>query len=215
MAYRRTPHIQARIDSQRAAILDAAAQLLAEQGFKSATLAAVAARSDLATGTVYRHFVSKSELLAEVFRLLVGREVRAVRDAALGVGRPSERVLAVLETFALRAFKSPVLAYALLVEPVDVAVEQQRLLFRREFRDLIADVIREGVADGSLVRQDAELCAAALVGATAEALVGPLASRPPTVWDGHQALGPLDSLLEFAHRALGSTTVGGSDAGHP
>lgn len=198
MPYRRTPAVQARLDDRRTTVVDAALGLLAEQGYAGCTMAAVAARAGIATGSVYRHFPSKAELAVELFRTVVSREVSAVAEAA---GRPehsgaAERVVAVIETFALRALKSPRLAYALLAEPVDPAVDAERLVFRRAFRDVFAERIAEGVRSGQLPPQDAALTASALVGAGAEALVGPLAEG---------TVGPetVPALVTFTLRALG------------
>ncbi|MFF8609862.1 TetR/AcrR family transcriptional regulator [Streptomyces sp. NPDC015346] len=198
MPYRRTPAVQARLDDRRAVVVDAALGLLAEQGYAGCTMAAVAARAGIATGSVYRHFPSKGELAVELFRTVVSREVAAVSEAARRPdgGDAAERVVAVIETFANRALKSPRLAYALLAEPVDPAVDAERLVFRRAFRDVFAEQIAEGVRSGQLPPQDASLTASALVGAGAEALVGPLAAG---------SVGPdtVPALVTFTLRALG------------
>ncbi|MBB2935336.1 AcrR family transcriptional regulator [Amycolatopsis bartoniae] len=201
MPYRRTPQVQARLDAQRAGILKAAAELLAERGYAGCSVAAVAERARIATGSVYKHFPGKAELVVELFRGIVGHEVDAVKAAAQEPGEPAERVVAIFETFAVRALKAPRRAYALLAEPVDAPVEAERIVFRRVFRDLAAEHIREGVRTGLLPPQDAELTAAALVGAITEVLVGPLTT------DNN---GAVAGLRPFILRALG-----GSDAGHP
>ncbi|HEV7203004.1 MAG TPA: TetR/AcrR family transcriptional regulator [Jatrophihabitans sp.] len=198
MAYRRTPQIQARLDAQRQAILAGAAQLLAEQGYAGCSMAGVAARAGIASGTLYNHFTSKSDLLAELFRTVVTREVEAVRAAAAAESSALDRTTAVIETFAGRALKQPRRAYALLAEPVDPAVDELRLEFRRAFRDVIAAAVEQGVADGELPPQNPTVVAAALVGAIGEALVGPLAS-------GVAEPDAVPTLIEFAHRAVGGT----------
>lgn len=201
MAYRRTAKVQSRLDEQRAAILDAAVELLAEQGYAGCSVAAVAERAGIATGSVYRHFPGKAQLVAELFERIVTREVAAVRAAGAQPGTPEQRVNAVLETFANRALKAPRQAYALLAEPVDAPIEERRLAFRRAYRDVIAELIRDGVRAGKLAPQDAELTAAALVGAAAEVLIGPLTTGSNSA---------IPQLRTFTLRALGVT-----DAGHP
>ncbi|WP_055590632.1 TetR/AcrR family transcriptional regulator [Peterkaempfera griseoplana] len=197
MPYRRTPAVQARLDSRRDALLRAAVELLAEQGYTGCSVAAVAERAGIATGSVYQHFTGKAELAVELFRTVVGGEVAAVTAAAGNPAlTPQQRVTAVVETFAARALRSPRLAYALLAEPVDPAVDAERLVFRRTFRDVIAAQVAAGVAAGDLPRQDAELTAAALVGAVGEALVGPLAA-------GAAPTDLVPALLSFTVRALG------------
>jgi AcrR family transcriptional regulator len=180
--------------------LDAAIALLGEQGYAGCSMAAVAARAGVGTGTVYKHFPSKADLAVELFRTVVSREVAAVSDAAHGPGGLIERIVAVIETFAGRALKSPRLAYALLAEPVDPAVDAERLVFRCAFRDIFAERIAEGVAAGVLPAQDPQLTAAALVGAGAEALVGPLA-------EGAAGADVLPALAQFTLRALGGAHV--------
>ncbi|MFL6140025.1 MAG: TetR/AcrR family transcriptional regulator [Frankiaceae bacterium] len=179
MAYRRTPVVAARLSASRAAIVDAALALMADGGYAAVSLAAVADRAKVAIGTVYRHFPSKSALVAETFRQASDRELAAVRRALAAVPpeRAGDAVEAAVEAFAHRALRGGRLAYALLAEPVDPAVETERLAFRRAYRDLLAGVVERGVTDGGLPPQDPPTTAAALVGAIGEALVGPLSSE--------------------------------------
>lgn len=209
MPYRRTPAVQARLDAQRDAVLHGAVELLAERGYAACSVAAVAERAGIAAGSVYRSFPSKADLVAELFRVVVSREVEAVRAAARRPADLHDRVAAIVETFAGRALKSPRLAYALLAEPVDAAVDAERLVFRRAFRDVIAEQITEGVASGRLPAQDPNLTAAALVGAVGEALVGPLAEGgAPGAPDKPDTLIP--ALVSFALRALGGRNAADS-----
>lgn len=188
--------MKARLNASRERIISAALEIMAAHGYAGCSVAAVAERAGLATGSVYRHFPTKADLFAEVFRTASQREVEAVaRAAALETG-VAERVSAVVETFSGRALQSPRLAYALLAEPVDPAVDAERLVFRRAYAELIAGYITEGVASGELPPQDPDLSATALVGALAEAMVGPLAA-------GVANRDTISDLIAFIHRALG------------
>jgi AcrR family transcriptional regulator len=175
MAYRQTERTRARAADARERILRAAHDQLAEGGYASASVSAVARRAGVATGSVYRHFPSKGELLAEVFRRASQREVDAVAGAT--GESAAERIAAAVEVFVRRALAAPQRAYALLAEPVDPAVEAQRMIFRRAYADVFAATLRDGIAAGELVPMDVDLTAAALVGALGEALVGPLAAH--------------------------------------
>lgn len=154
----------------------AAQELIAHGGYAEARVTAVAERAGIATGSVYRHFESKGELFAEVFRRVSQGEVDAMVAAAReGASRPAAaRIADGLETFARRALRAPRLAFALLAEPVDPLIEVERLAFRRAYRDGVAELIAEGIDSGELPAQDPQLIAAALVGGAAESLVGPL-----------------------------------------
>jgi AcrR family transcriptional regulator len=161
MAYRATERTEAKRAATRERIVAAAHDLIAHGGYREAGVAAVARRAGVATGTVYRHFPSKAELFAEVFRRASQREVDAVAAAVAREHTVERRIAAGVETFARRALKGRRLAWALLAEPVDPAVETERLVFRRAYADTFASAI-------------GPLTATMLVGAIGEALVGPL-----------------------------------------
>src|SRR5262249_52320751 len=121
-------------------------------------------------GTVYRHFPSKADLFAEVFRMASQHEVDAVTQAAAGQSAPAAQIAAAVETFARRALRGRRLAWALLAEPVDPAVETERLAFREAYARVFPSSLREGILDGSLPPQDPDITAAALVGALGEVM---------------------------------------------
>ena len=66
------------------------------------------------------------------------------------------------------------LAWALLYEPVDPLVDAERLVYRRTYCRHMAGLLRQAIAAGEIPEQNVELSAAAVVGAIAESLVGPL-----------------------------------------
>ena len=196
MAYRRTEAVQERLDATRARIVGAAHDLVAERGYAGCSVALVADAAGVATGSVYRHFPDKGALFAEVFRTSTQREVDAVAEAGSKPGSIEERISRTVETFARRALKSPRLAYALIAEPVDPQVEAERLVYRRAYRDIFAQVIADAVDAGDLPPQDPEVSAAAVVGAMAEALVVPLHA-------GVASRRTVPELTAFVVRSLG------------
>jgi AcrR family transcriptional regulator len=198
--YRTTERTEARRAATRHQITTAARELIAEGGYVAAQVAAVADRAGVAVGTVYRHFPSKSDLFAEVFREASQHEVDAMREAIEATsGRASHRMAVGIDTFARRALRGRRLAWALLAEPVDPAVEAERLHFRHSYRDLMAGVIAAGIEAGELPAQDVDATSAALIGALGEAMVGPLS--PTANADDPDAL--IASLINFCTRAIG------------
>jgi AcrR family transcriptional regulator len=196
--YRPTERTRARLAAARERIVDAALDQLAEGGYASASVAAVARRAGVATGTVYRHFPSKGDLFAEVFRRASQREVDVLRSMTDRSEPVTHRLAAWVEAFVRRALAEPVRAYALIAEPVDPAVDAERLTFRRAYADLFERALRDGVQAGQIPPLDAELTAAAIVGALAEALVGPLARHEA----GADAL--VAGLQTFVLRSVGA-----------
>ncbi|HEX8120172.1 MAG TPA: TetR/AcrR family transcriptional regulator [Solirubrobacteraceae bacterium] len=180
----------------RDAILRAATAAVAEGGYAGASITEVAGRARVATGSIYRHFPSKGELFADVFRAAAESELALVTDIAHDAARPpTERLAAALEAFARRALAAPTLSWALMAEPVDPAVEQARLENKRAYREVFTNLLQEGVAAGELRPLDAPVGASAIVGAFQEALIGPLADHT-----GGDAL--VASLVTFALHAV-------------
>ena len=201
MPYRTTERTEARRAETRERIVTAALALVAEGGYVAAQVAPVADRAGVAVGTVYRYFPSTSDLFAEVFRRASQREVDAMREGAAAVedGSSTHRIAAGTETFARRALAGRRLAWALLAEPVDPAVEAERLHFRHSYRDVIAGIVADGIASGELPQQDPEVTGAALVGAIGETMIGPLS--PTSNGGDPEAL--IASLIDFCTRAIG------------
>ncbi|MCC8929477.1 TetR/AcrR family transcriptional regulator [Rhodococcus sp. I2R] len=196
MPYRRTSAVQARLDADRERVFTSAIEVLSQRGYRGLSIATVAAAAGVSAGSVYTHFASKSDLVVAIFREVCGREVRAVADAG-SFGDVVERVTAIVETFAGRAMKNRTLAYALLAEPVDPAVDVERLVFRRAFTDAIAGAISAGIASGDIPEQNVHVTAAGLVGAVGEVLVGPLGPERTPGAD------VVPDLVAFALRSLG------------
>jgi AcrR family transcriptional regulator len=197
--YRPTERTEARKAEVRERIVAAAHRLIARGGYGEAQIAAVAHEAGVATGTVYRYFPSKSELFADVFREASQREVDAMAAVSQQPGGgAAERIAAGVETFARRALRGRRMAYSLLAEPVDPAIEAERLVFRRAYRDVLAAAIADSIESGELPDQDVAVTAAALVGAIGEALVGPLSPASPRGDD--DAL--VDALVQFCVRSV-------------
>jgi AcrR family transcriptional regulator len=174
LAYRETEHTLAKKADTRLRLLKAARRLVQQGGFAAASASAVAKESGVASGTIYRHFPNKSELVAEVFRYATEREVAAVAQACECGKTAADKLTAAVETFAQRALLGRTLAYSLIAEPVDPRVEQERLRYRFAYAEIFEDVIALGIQRGEFVAQNCQITAAALVSMLAESLVGPL-----------------------------------------
>jgi AcrR family transcriptional regulator len=157
----------------RGRLLGAAMELIAEGGYASASVVAIAERAGVSAGALYRHFPSKTDLFSELFRDVAARELEAMQAAGAGAETHLERLDAVLSTYATRALESPCLNWALVYEPVDPRLDADRLRSRTRYREVMATLIRAAIAAGELPEQDADTTAAAVVGAMAEALLSP------------------------------------------
>ena len=73
-------------DATRRQILDAAAKLFRKQGFKGTTMRQIAEAAQMKAGSLYYHFSSKDEVLAEVFVIGIQLVFDEVKSAVSALG---------------------------------------------------------------------------------------------------------------------------------
>ncbi len=200
MVYRETEKVIARKENKRRRIISAARELVSEGGLGAVQMSSVANAAGVATGTVYRYFPSKAELVAEVFRVVTQWEVDVMAQVAATDANPSQRLEGAIATFAKRALMAPRLAYALIFEPGDQLVEAERLVFRRSYAHIIAQILKEGVLQGEFRDQPVDTAANCIVGGFAEALIGPLA--PDQTSDQNKQNETVQAIVNFCLKAV-------------
>lgn len=208
MAYRLTEARLQKDGEQRERILQLALARVAEGGFAALTVQGLAEEAGIATGSLYRYFRGKGELAAEVFARASQREVDALALVLRGAGAPAERLTLGLQQFARRAWDSRRLAFALIAEPVEPEVDEQRLLYREAYAELFVELLEDGIRLGHFRPGPPSLIAACVVGAIAESLVGPLSPPARAARDaGHPSLSleqVSQALVQFCLRAVGA-----------
>jgi len=197
MVYRRTLAMVTRLEDNRARILAAARELVAEGGWRHARIATVAGKAGVATGTVYRYFPSKAELFAEVLSNVSRRERDVVAAIVDGDGAPAVRLKGAVEAFAKRALRGRRLAYAMIAEPCEPEIDQARLVWRASLSEEFVRLIERGQDQGAFRCCDPRVAAACVVGAFMEALVGPLT---PEIFEDDAAAQAL--IAEMAENCL-------------
>ncbi|HVZ53376.1 MAG TPA: helix-turn-helix domain-containing protein [Pseudolabrys sp.] len=201
MPYRRTENVVRRLAARERAIVDAAARLAAEGGMAAVQIAGVASRAGIAAGTIYRYFPSKNDLIATLITEVGNRELAAMVTAADAAPGPLSALAGGIATFAARALAERRLAWAVIGEPVDAAVDRLRLDLRQSLADELERRIGIAATRGLLPEQDGRVAAPAIVGALMEGLLGPLA--PSHDGDGGAAREAVQAVTLFALRALG------------
>lgn len=150
------------------AIVDAALQLLAREGYDGLTIEAVAAQAGVGKASVYRRFAGKEELVIEAVASLT-EQPEPVRGAGV-----RDELVVLLEAVRRKSDSSiagkifPRLLGAGSENPRLLELYRERLLDPRRRRFL--DVLRRGIEQG-LVRADVDLEHAV------DLLVGPMAYR--------------------------------------
>ncbi len=177
----------------------AARELARESGLAAVQIVPVAERAGIAAGTVYRYFPSKEDLVAALVSATAQREIAAIRAAAAGAPGTLSGLAAAIMAFAAGTLRTRRLAWAMLAE-ASAEAEAGRVAFRRDIGKEFEELIRAAIAAGQLPDQPPPVAAAAVIGATVESLVGPLAPHSAGPEAEHAAV---QSVTLFALRALG------------
>lgn len=209
MAYQATAKTEAKKAQKYQKIIAVTKKQIATAGFRSVSMANIAAQAGVATGTLYRYFPSKKELCTEVFRKYTDIELGIVKELATHTNKlPAQKLTMAIEVFAKRALQSRHLAWSLIVEPLDPALEAERIIYRQAYCDIYSKLIDEGMKRQQFRQQLSSVSAAALVGALAEALIGPLSvlSSQPTETMMNQKINQtqvISNIVTFCLSALG------------
>jgi len=160
------PHTE-RGRQTRAALLAAAREVFARDGFVATTTTSIAKAAGVANGSFYTHFTDKYEIFVELYRELQEEMLHpGIHDARLGDADPvaviEEATRAYLESYRANAGLMRVFEQ---VAVIDERFRELRLARARAFEERnvrgIRRLQREGVADPAL---NAELVADALSG---------------------------------------------------
>jgi TetR/AcrR family transcriptional regulator, fatty acid metabolism regulator protein len=130
------------------AILDAAIQVFAKQGYNRAKIAAIAQEAGVATGSVYLYYQNKEGILLTIFDHLWSDCTRNLRETVKRSDiDPSQKLDIVIDNFLGLFIANPSIA--------TVFVNEQHTLIKNkrgnvathynEFFDLAEEIIREGV----------------------------------------------------------------------
>lgn len=213
MAYRATDKTRAAQAQRRELLLATSEKLIAAGGFAAAPVKAIADACGMSVGSVYSHFAGRADLLAAVFRRGADQELAEVRKAVAACESATDRLQAVVRTFAWRAIRGRQMAWSLLFEPVDPRVDEERLIYRRSYVEVTTAILHDGIAAGEFPAQHVDIAAAALIGAISESLAGRLSPVPVEATESASDADIVDAILELCLRAVGAEPV--SNHRHP
>ncbi len=134
---------------KRNEIMSVAMELLAERGFHRVPMSLIAARAEVAVGTIYLYFAGKDELITELFQELEREIVTMLREEFPADGSIRERFL-YLTGKILRYFIKTPLHFRYLEQfmnsPYGVSVRRDRLLDKAGRDDFFMTLFNEAVA---------------------------------------------------------------------
>lgn len=146
-------------------IMLAAADAFAENGFPATTTRDIASRAGLSPAGVYVHFASKEVLLFELSRRGHARARDLLVAAAAEASNPTEALRAIVGGFSRWHAEHHQLGRIVQFEFRHLSDEHQAevLDLRKEIDEVVADVLRAGVASRAFAVDDVRATALALL----------------------------------------------------
>jgi TetR/AcrR family transcriptional regulator len=152
--------------SKMESIFQASIDIFSEKGFEKATMDEIAARANVAKGTIYYHFKSKEELflflVEEGFSVLMNRVEQQLQTAGSAV----DKLTVILEE-QLRFFHS-YRDFCVILLRESWGTANRQLEFRRKigtYTRIIEQILKEGMERGELIEVDVQTTSSAIFGA--------------------------------------------------
>ncbi|GEM_PF-5354131 len=150
------------MQSKREKIISAAIDLFAEKGFGNTSTAEIAAKSQVAHGTIFYHFKSKQGILYEVLRQILEKTSTAYKEIVadhLSGYACIEELLHREMTIVEQHSKEVMVLIRDMTDEIHSPDSQSHQLIKSflEFKiDLLCDFLRKGIADNSIRRVPVE-----------------------------------------------------------
>ena len=183
MSYKRSSLMQERMMQNRQSILQSARDLIAIGGFKEAQVQAIAEKSGVSSGLVYRYFENKNQILIEVLSNAITHEIDILNTIAKSELESVEKLHKAVKTFVKRALNSPQLSYSLMFEPIDAVLEHERFRSKQLIKESIKEILAEGKTNGDFVFEDLNTAALCVVGAMTFVVIEPLNPSRNVIFD--------------------------------
>lgn len=165
-------------------IFQAAIDIFSERGFDKATMDDIAARANVAKGTIYYHFKSKEELFLFLVEEGVDLLQEAVNEQILPDMRGKDRLLAALRQQI--EFFEEYRDFCIIMLREAWGAEQRQKEFRKMlmgYTKTLEGFIRQGIEEGDFLATDPELAAWTVFGGSAITSLHILLSRREYVAD--------------------------------
>jgi TetR/AcrR family transcriptional regulator, repressor of fatR-cypB operon len=136
----------------RQKLIRAALELFTTVGFRATTTPEIAAKADVAEGTIYRHFSGKEELLLAAYREAQAWGLEQIRgQEADRTLPPRDRLLSVARRLVSASERDPAMTRMLLRRREEHYLDDGAREGARQFREALQQIVASGKSDG-LVR---------------------------------------------------------------
>lgn len=158
---------QRNLDTKRDAVLQTAAHLFLENGYRRTSMSELGIRLKITKPALYYYFRNKEEILIECYRAGISAIEGLLDKAAVSHGKGLDKVRAYIEAYAKAVVTFDFGRCVAMLDDAELSPKS-----RREVRELkrridlaIRGYVEEGIADGSVIPCNAKLASFALAGA--------------------------------------------------
>jgi len=147
-------------------ILESAAQVFCKKGYHGASMADIAMDVGLQKATLYHHFGSKQEILAELLDRAMEIVTENMTQVLLLDCHPDEKIKLAMQAYLQVLCEQPDLSSVLLLEyrSLEKELYKRHIVNRDKFEKMWRDLIREGVDSGILRSESVSMTVRAMLG---------------------------------------------------
>ena len=131
-------------------ILDAAVEVIAENGYHSSQVSKIAKEAGVADGTIYLYFDNKEDILISLFQEKMGQFIEKIEDAIQSEQDADKRLYTLIEMHLQQLTENPKLA---IVTQLELRQSNKHLRLKinavlKRYLQIIDDVLKDGMEKG-------------------------------------------------------------------
>ncbi|MFH1502541.1 MAG: TetR/AcrR family transcriptional regulator [Candidatus Eisenbacteria bacterium] len=156
-----------RVGNKREKIISAAAKFFGDKGYHNTTTAEIADAAGVAAGTIYIYFRSKEELLVAVFEEFLGVHMDRLREGVAREADPESKVRRLI-SLGLELMEENPESAKIFLSQLRQSTEMIKMVTKRSsraYKDIIEEVLEEGVRRGVCRKMNVRAGASMLFGA--------------------------------------------------
>lgn len=133
-------------------IIDAALEVIAENGYHSSQVSKIAKRANVADGTIYLYFKNKEDILVSVFNVKMGTFIKNIVDKIEKDANAYDKLLTLIKEHYRQLSELPYLAVVAQLELRQSKAELRKEINRvlKSYLDVIDNIIEQGISEGAI-----------------------------------------------------------------
>jgi len=158
---------QRSLDVKRDAVLQTAAKLFLEMGYRKTSMSLLAARLNITKPALYYYFRNKEELLVECYRAGIDSIEGALKGALISEGNGLEKLCSYVRSYATAIVTFDFGRCVATLDDSELSEQTRRQVrnLKRRIDAGIRGYIEEGIQDGSIVPCNPKMASFAMAGA--------------------------------------------------